>query len=113
MDSLFKELCMTLEIAVRESAESYNDIEEIESQTDKAIGSLYVSIFDSELYARVKKHIKTYLFRESLLNNRKVSVVVEDKHINTLCIGHFPEFPEDIYFDFVEDEKVNEHIAAL
>jgi hypothetical protein len=113
MDKLFKQLCKTLELITRESTNGLNLAEEVESQTGKPIGSLYVSIFDTELYARVKKHIKTYLFRESMLNNRKVSMVVEDKFHGTTYQGHFPSSSDDIYIDFVEDEKVNEHIAAL
>ncbi len=113
MDKLFKELCKTLELLTRESTDGLNLAEEVESLTGKPIGSLYLSIFDQELYARVKKHIKTYMFRESLLNSRKVSMVVEDKFHGTLYTGHFPAGSDDIYFDFVEDEKLNEHIAAL
>ncbi|MFA5888447.1 MAG: hypothetical protein WC852_07095 [Candidatus Nanoarchaeia archaeon] len=113
MDALFKQLCKTLEVVARDSANGTNLVEEVESQTGKPIGSLYLSVFDTELYARVKKHIKTYLFRESMLNSRKVSIVVEDKFHGTLYTGHFPPSSDDVYFDFVEDEKVNEHIAAL
>lgn len=113
MDKLFKQLCKTLELITRESTLGINIADEIESQTGKPIGSLYISIFDTELYSRVKKHIKTYLFRESMLNNRKVSIVVEDKFHNSVYTGHFPASSDDLYIDFVEDEKVNEHIAAL
>ncbi|HII15343.1 MAG TPA: hypothetical protein HA362_03435 [Nanoarchaeota archaeon] len=122
MDALFKNLCRTLELAVRGAAFGDNSVKEIESQTGIPAGSLHVSMQDAELYERLKKHANAYIFREGLLNNRNLCLVIEyypepspiqAKAITTVYIGHFPKSAGKMYIDFVEEGKVNAHIAML
>ncbi|MFH1066246.1 MAG: hypothetical protein V1734_07085 [Nanoarchaeota archaeon] len=121
MDVLFQNLCRTPEIALREASFGDNIVELLEPQDGICMGSFYVSIRDDELYAKLKKHIRAYRFRESLLSGRNISTVIETQSCKadgigsytTFYIKHFPPQSDDMYIDFVEEEKVNEHIAAL
>ena len=121
MNSLFLDLCRTLELAVREACFGNNAIEPVQPQSSIPVGSLYVSVQDDVLYKKLKKHVRTYLFREALLNNRKLRIIVEHQSpavgmarpCPSLYDGHFPPYEGEMYIDFVYEDEVNAHIASL
>lgn len=82
-----------------------NSVEFIPSENPKKEGTLYFAITDPDLCDAVKKHIRTYLFREEFLNGRTIVPVSE---IHTEVNGYakssrfrgLPAVLDDAYVDF-------------
>lgn len=109
------DLMNTLERLVNETNERkktrMNTAEFMPSESPKKEGTLYFAITDFDLSDAVKKHIRTYLFKEEFLNGRKIVPVSE---IRTEAYGNtqttrFKGLPSaslgDVYVDFYANKK--------
>ncbi|MBU2637503.1 MAG: hypothetical protein KJ955_00870 [Nanoarchaeota archaeon] len=105
MDNLLIDLRNLLERLVEASnSEEFTNIAElVEPENPSSVGSFFICIsaMDEELYAAVKKQIRTYVFRESFVNNRRLGFIIETmgdaREIYNDC---FPGTLEDGYIDF-------------
>ncbi|MDI6738328.1 MAG: hypothetical protein QME12_07500 [Nanoarchaeota archaeon] len=83
-----------------------NSVDFITSENPKKEGTLYFSITDLDLAEAVKKHIRTYLFREEFLNRRKIVPVSEVRievcgnTMTTRSRGLPSAGLDDVYVDF-------------
>lgn len=88
-----------------------NSVAFIPSENPKKEGTLYFSITDLDLTDAVRKHIKTYLFKEEFLNGRKITPVSEIRTEVKGCAQStkFRGLPssclDDVYVDFYVKKK--------